>query len=124
MSAQSITILLVEDERLWQEGIQSLISLESDLQLVGVEDNYDSALAAYHQLKPKIVLLDWKLDGEKDGLDLGKTLTKLGHGANQLILVSGSDPSLFPEISYPFVSKPNIASHLVPAIRKAFSSLD
>ncbi len=116
------TILLVEDEPLWQQGIQSLLSLESDFKLIGIEDNYESALAVYESKKPDVVLLDWKLTGEKDGLDLGQALTEQGHSPQRLILVSGSDPGLFPSLPYPFVSKPKIASQLIPTIRKVSSS--
>ncbi len=110
-------VLLVEDEPLWQEGIRSLLSLEGNMELVGVADTFEAGLATYESMKPDVVLLDWKLAGERDGLELGEALARAGHAPERLILVSGSDRSLIPANPYGFVPKPRIASMLVPAIR-------
>lgn len=113
-----IKIFLVEDEPLWQAGIENLIAMETDMQLVGVSDNYDDAIVTYQQVNPQVVLVDWKILGEKDGLMVAQTLVEKGHSPQCVVVVSGSERSLLPPFPYPFVPKPQIASQLVPTIRK------
>lgn len=110
-------ILLVEDEPLWQEGIRSLLALEQDLELVGIADTFEAGLSAYASLSPDVVLLDWKLAGSRDGLELGDALTQAGHSPQRLIVVSGSDQALIPPNPYGYVPKPRIAAMLVQTIR-------
>ncbi len=113
-------ILLVEDEALWQQGIETLLSIEGErFQLVGVADNYDEGLAQFRSHLPDIVLLDWKLNGDKDGLDLGQKLEADGFSPKRIILVSGSPAESIPENPYHYVAKPQIASKLITTINAA-----
>lgn len=120
---KTVSILLVEDELLWQQGITTLLSLEGDrFKLVAVSDNYDDGLAQFKQHCPDIVLLDWKLAGDKDGLELGLALEGLGLNPKQIVLVSGSLPDSIPANNYYYVAKPQIASDLVGTIDMALSN--
>ena len=115
---QHIKVLLVEDEPLWQQGIAALLDLEDDMLLEGVAESYNEAITVYSKVNPDIVLLDWKILGAKDGLDVAKTLFEQGHPKEKLILVSGSSRDLIPDLWFSFVPKPEIASLLVATIRQ------
>jgi len=113
-----IKILLIEDEPLWQQGIETLLTTVGDaFQLVGVADCYQQGLALFKDLKPDVVLLDWKLIDEPDGLALGQAIEALGFPADRIILVSGSDPTSIPPHPYHFVPKPDIASLLISTLK-------
>ncbi|MBX2860019.1 MAG: response regulator transcription factor [Vampirovibrio sp.] len=114
-----INILLVEDEPLWQQGIQALLQTHENLYLAGIAEDGDYALELFGTLKPDIVLMDWNLKAGKsrmDGLDVAKAMTDQGYPTGRIILVTGSDPALLPAHTHVVVSKPKIASHLIEAI--------
>lgn len=115
--ASPLAILLVEDEPLWQTGIASLLALCEGCHLVGVADNYDDALTLYRQTRPDVALLDWKLAGSRDGLQLADALMAQGHPEHGIILISGSDPALMPPRPFVFVPKARIASDLAIALQ-------
>jgi DNA-binding NarL/FixJ family response regulator len=117
MMAPSLKILLVEDEPLWQEGIKALLGIEPDWQVVSVCDNFDSALVSFEKDSPDLVLLDWKIKGDKDGLAVGTALTDKGFPAEKIILVTGSHPSVIPENDYHYVPKQSIGNELVNTIK-------
>lgn len=111
-------IMLVEDDPAWQVGVDALLSSEADFDLVAVCDNYDEAMALYAASKPDIVLLDWQIKGDKDGIAVGKALLDKGLPASRMILVTGSDPALLPDHPFRLVPKARIASDLVYALQE------
>jgi DNA-binding NarL/FixJ family response regulator len=56
-----IDVLLVDDHALMREGLRQLLTLESDIRIVGEAVNGFDALAKVHQLRPAIVLLDIRM---------------------------------------------------------------
>lgn len=64
-----VNILLVEDNELHAEKIR-YYSDQLDYNIVGIADNYNSAISQFHSLLPDIVLIDIQLNGEKTGLDV------------------------------------------------------
>ena len=61
--AETIRILLVDDQRLMREGLRILLELEPDLEIAGEADNGEAALAAYEELQPDVVLMDVRMPG-------------------------------------------------------------
>lgn len=118
MHDEPLKILLVEDEPLWQEGIRALVSTVPQGGSVEVADNFETALSLFEEISPDVVLLDWKIKGDKDGLAVGEALEAKGFPPGRMILVSGSHPSLIPENPYHFVPKPMIASQLTDMIER------
>ncbi len=105
---------------MWQQGIAALLAAESDISLLSVVDNADDAEVFFNAEKPDIVLIDWKIRGSRDGLELAKSLeSKLP--ARRMILVTGSPADQIPGHPYGYVPKPRIASDLVPQIRERVS---
>lgn len=110
-----IKVLLVEDEPLWQQGIAALIETEPTVQLIGTVDNANDAEVLFDVEKPDVVLVDWKIKGPRDGLDLAKSLEQ--HiPPHRIILVTGSPPEQIPPHPYGYVPKSKIAMRLLSRI--------
>ncbi|MBY0404964.1 MAG: response regulator [Cyanobacteria bacterium] len=112
----SLKIMLVEDEPHWQEGIKAFLSLKPDWKLVSITDNFEAAVNAYQTHQPNIILLDWNIKGEKDGLDVAEELHLLGVPEDHMIIVSGSDPSVIPTNPYHYVPKQSVSTKLIATI--------
>jgi YesN/AraC family two-component response regulator len=113
-----IRVLLVEDEVMWQQGVTALLAVEPEIKLIGVVDNANDAEVFFDAEKPDILLIDWKIRGARDGLELAKAMeAKLP--AHRMILVTGSPPDQVPPHPYGYVPKPKIVSDLVQGIRNA-----
>lgn len=53
-----IKVLLADDQALFREGLQTLLSLQPDLEVVGEAANGDEAVRLAAALKPDVVLMD------------------------------------------------------------------
>ncbi|CDO03685.1 Transcriptional regulatory protein LiaR [Oceanobacillus picturae] len=53
-----IKVMLVEDQRLFSEGVEALISNTDDIQVVGVAANGEEAIKTFKQCLPDVVLMD------------------------------------------------------------------
>jgi DNA-binding NarL/FixJ family response regulator len=63
-----IRVLLVDDQALFREGLETLLSIHQDIQVVGEASNGTEAVEAAVKLKPDVVLMDVRmpiLDGVK-----------------------------------------------------------
>ncbi|HLI08506.1 MAG TPA: response regulator transcription factor [Ktedonobacteraceae bacterium] len=70
-----ISVLLVDDHALMREGLQQLLALEEDLQVVGEAVDGFEALAKIRQLRPDVVLMDISMPGV-DGVALTRQVTR------------------------------------------------
>jgi DNA-binding NarL/FixJ family response regulator len=66
-------ILIVDDHAVFRDGLQRLISLESDLSVCAQAGDADEALEQALSHKPELAIVDISLEGV-NGLDLTKTL--------------------------------------------------
>jgi len=117
MTSDKIKVLLVEDEPMWQQGIRDLLSTEPRIELIAVVDNADDAEVFFAAEHPDVVLIDWKINGPRDGLQLAKAL-EAQLSCDRMILVTGSPPDQIPAHPYGYVPKPKIAMQLVDTILK------
>ena len=83
--ASAKKIFIVEDHPIFREGLQQMISLESDLMVCGEADNATSALELIPSLQLDLVLVDLTLPG-KSGLQLIKDLRALGLPIKMLVV--------------------------------------
>lgn len=111
-----IRVLLVEDEPLWQEGIRALLLSDSRFRLVAVSEDFETALTAFQETHPQVVLLDWKIRGEQDGLAVGKQLLQQGIPAEHIILISSSQASTIPQHPFLHVPKNRLSEDLLPLL--------
>ena len=85
--AETIRILLVDDQRLMREGLRILLELEPDLEIVGEAQNGEAALDAYATLEPDVVLMDVRMPG-MDGVEATWRLRERWPGARVIILTT------------------------------------
>lgn len=111
-----IRVLLVEDEPLWQEGIKSLLESAPHYVLAGTADDFESALTLFGAQKPQLVLLDWKIKGQRDGLAVGEAMLAQGFRPEQVILISSSSPSSIPSHPFLHIPKSRLAKDLLPLL--------
>jgi len=56
-----IKILLVDDQPLFREGLRTLLSVQSDFEVVGEAGNGAEAIRLAHSLRPSVVLMDLQM---------------------------------------------------------------
>ena len=56
-----IKLLLADDQEMFRQGLASLLSLESDLEIVGQASNGREAIALAESLQPDIILMDVRM---------------------------------------------------------------
>lgn len=66
-----VRVLIVEDEPLIAENIAMYLN-NHDYEVAGIAYDYEEAILKLEQEKPDIALLDINLEGERDGIDVGK----------------------------------------------------
>ncbi|HMZ49003.1 MAG TPA: response regulator transcription factor [Flavobacteriales bacterium] len=82
-----VTILLVDDQSIILDGIQAIMELEPDLQVVGRATNGPDALDRVRALEPDIVLMDINMPG-MDGLEVTRAVLKADPATRVLVLSS------------------------------------
>ena len=58
-----IRVLLTDDHTMFRQGVRTLLSAETDLEVVGEAENAFAAVASAKQLRPDVVLLDIGMTG-------------------------------------------------------------
>lgn len=114
--SKPVRVLLVEDEPNWQAGISALLATNPRFELVAVADHYESALLAYQDERPEVVLLDWQILGKKDGLEFGCFLTSENFPPERVVLISGANPGDIPKHPFLYVPKKQLSEDLLPLL--------
>jgi DNA-binding NarL/FixJ family response regulator len=63
-----VRLLLVEDNEVYRSSLELLLALQDDLEVVGAVGSGDEAAAAASELRPDVVVMDYRLPG-LDGAD-------------------------------------------------------
>jgi DNA-binding NarL/FixJ family response regulator len=88
--AESIRVLLVDDQKLMREGLRVLLELEPHLDVVGEALDGQGALEAYAALQPDVVLMDIRMPG-MDGVEATWRLRERWPQARVIILTTFDD---------------------------------
>ena len=86
---KKLRVYIVEDEPLITVNIKFALK-KNHIKVIGNSDEYEDALKEIKKTNPTLVLVDIKLQGEKDGIDLAQELEKIN--IKYLYLTSQSDP--------------------------------
>jgi DNA-binding NarL/FixJ family response regulator len=57
----TIRILLVDDQRLFREGLRTILALQGDIEVIGEASNGQEALDEATRLRPDVVLMDLRM---------------------------------------------------------------
>lgn len=114
-------VMIVEDHRVVAEGLAALIESQGDLEVVGSAGTVAEAAELAAQLKPDVVLLDFRLpDGT--GADAAAMIREVWPAAKMIFLTrEDSDAARFAAVqagASAFVHKSRAASEVVATIRE------
>ncbi|HVN53448.1 MAG TPA: response regulator transcription factor [Anaerolineaceae bacterium] len=85
-----ITILIVDDQVLFREGLRTLLSVQPDFDVVGEASNGEEALRLATQLRPEVVLMDLRMP-VLDGVTATQRLRALLPECKVLVLTTFDD---------------------------------
>ncbi len=89
-----ITVFLADDNVLVREGVRALLSLEPDLEVVGVAEDYDTLVAGAAESDPQVVVTDIRMPPsfQDEGIEAAKEVRKRRPGTGVVILSQYDDP--------------------------------
>jgi len=91
----SIRVLLVDDHPIVRQGVRSLLSAFSDIQVVGEADSPATLFPQIRTLHPDVILLDVRL-GQYNGIEIAHQLRRNYPDCRVIILTTyGDDDYLF-----------------------------
>ncbi len=85
-----ISVLIVEDHTMVREGLQTLLKLEPDLEVVGEARDGREAVAMARKLRPDVILMDIAMPG-LNGLEATRQLLKELPASRIIILTAHCD---------------------------------
>jgi two-component system nitrate/nitrite response regulator NarL len=89
-TANSIRIILIEDDELTRLGLRTQIGKDPQLEVAGEAANRKDALNITREKQPDIILLDLNL-GDESGLELLPELLSVAAGARVIVVTGGRD---------------------------------
>ena len=131
MQEHRIRVFLADDNLIVREGVRALLSLEDDLEVVGVASDYDELVNGAAEVAPQVVVTDIRMPPafQTEGIDAAKEVRKRHPGTGVVILSQYDDPeyaiSLLGEgaAGYAYLLKDKVAEgdQLARAIREVTS---
>jgi len=88
-----ITVLIADDHPVVRQGLQVLLSVQDDIEVIGEAADGAEALALARELNPDVILLDLKLPG-MDGIAVLRELRDSALATRCLVLTSAPDRDL------------------------------
>jgi DNA-binding NarL/FixJ family response regulator len=118
----TIKVLIVDDHLAVAEGLQALLSRESDLDVGEVATNGNAALRLAAERSPQVVLMDQNLSGET-GVEIASKILA-AHPGTAVVMLSGgmSEDELVAAVEAGvsgYLVKATPAAEIVKAIRRA-----
>jgi class 3 adenylate cyclase/FixJ family two-component response regulator len=121
-------VLVADDSVIIREGVRAMLSCESDVDVVGIAEDYDTLVAGAETHTPNVIVSDIRMppNFQREGIDGCKEIRKRHPGTGVVILSQYDDPdyaiSLLSEgaAGYAYLLKDRIAEgdQLARAIRE------
>jgi DNA-binding NarL/FixJ family response regulator len=115
-----IRVMLVDDHAVLRSGLEALLNLEPDIDVVGEASTGEEALQRVPLVRPEVVVMDLDMPG-MGGLEATQKLAALGLGLRILVLTSHEEErSLLPVLEAGgsgYVHKTKAEHDLIEAIR-------
>jgi adenylate cyclase len=94
MAVDRITVYLADDNLIIREGVRALLELESDIEVVGVADDYEGLLAGAEGTAPQVVVTDIRMPPSfrTEGLDAAVEVRRRHPGTGIVILSQYEEP--------------------------------
>ncbi|MBO0930609.1 response regulator [Fibrella aquatilis] len=89
-------ILLIDDHRLFNDALKSLLNEQPDLTICGQVFKASDAIHAVHRSSPHLILMDINLQGS-NGIDLGKAIVSDYPTVRIIMLTMYNQPKLLDE---------------------------
>ena len=86
----TIRILLVDDQALFREGLNTLLSIHSDIEIVGEANNGEEALQMAAQTSPDVILMDLRMP-VLDGVAATRRLAQTQPDSRVIVLTTFDD---------------------------------
>lgn len=95
MAGHAITVFLAEDNLLVRAGVQALLAIEDDVEVVGVASDYDELITAAEAAAPQVLVTDIRMPPtfRREGIEAAQALRKRHPGTGVVILSQYDDPS-------------------------------
>lgn len=121
-TAQTITVLIVDDHQLVREGVRTFLQRQSDITVVGDAASGQEGLKLAAELVPDVVLMDLVMP-EMDGVETTRRLKQISPSSQVIVLTSfDDDQHILPAIragALSYLLKDVSTAMLADAVRKA-----
>jgi CheY-like chemotaxis protein len=119
---RKVRVLVVDDHALVRDSITALLSLQKDMQVVGVAENGREAIAKVAEAHPDVVVMDLRMP-EMNGLEATREICRRPNRCKVLVLSQYDDEENLVACkeagAWDFVPKQSTSGRLVSAIRAA-----